>query len=86
MATAVSYNKAPSLLSQSKDYEDWKNLIGIWTELTTLDKKKQGPSLVLTLDGKSQEAALELRSEEVSSEDGVKIILERLDISMQRTS
>ena len=79
MATSVSYNKAPPLLSQSKNYEDRKKLIGICTELTTLDKKKQGPSLVLTLEGKSQEAALELPSEEISSENGVKNILKRLD-------
>ncbi|XP_066913250.1 uncharacterized protein [Clytia hemisphaerica] len=79
MATSVSYNKAPPLLSQSKNYEDWKKLIGIWTELTTLDKKKQGPSLVLTLDGKSQEAALELSREQISSENGVQNIINRLD-------
>ena len=62
MATSVSYNKAPPLLSQCKNYEDWKKLMNIWTKLTTLDKKKQGPALVLALDGKAQEAALELSS------------------------
>ena len=74
-----SYNKAPPLLSSSKTYSDWKKLINIWTELTTLDKKKQGPALVLTLEEKAQEAALELSQEEITSDDGVKHILTRLD-------
>lgn len=79
MATAASYNKAPPLRTSCKSYSDWKKLIEIWTELTSLDKKKQGPALVLTLEGKAQEAALELSSEEISSETGVTIILRRLD-------
>ena len=78
MATA-SYNKAPPLLSSCKTYADWKKLINIWTELTSLEKKKQGPALVLTLDGKAQEAALELSSTQISAETGVATILERLD-------
>ena len=79
MATSASYNKAPPLLTSSKTYSDWKKLISIWTELTTLEKKKQGPALVLTLEGKAQEAALELSSEEITAEAGVKAILNRLD-------
>ena len=79
MATAMSYNKAPPLLSQCKNYEDWKKLMTIWKELTSLDKKKQGPALVLALDGEAQEAALELSSADISSEEGVTKIIERLD-------
>ena len=69
---STSYNKAPPLLSSSKTYSDWKKLINIWTELTTLEKKKQGPALVLTLEGKAQEAALELSPEQITGENGVK--------------
>ena len=78
MAT-TSYNKAPPLLSSSKTYSDWKKLINIWTELTTLEKKKQGPALVLTLEGKAQEAALELPQAQITGDNGVKQILTRLD-------
>ena len=74
-----SYNKAPPLLSECKNYEDWKKLMIIWKELTTLEKKKQGPALVFALDGKAQDAALELTSEEISSDDGVDKIITRLD-------
>ena len=76
---STSYNKAPPLLSSCKTYADWKKLIHIWTELTSLDKKKQGPALVLTLEGKAQEAALELSQEDITDEDGVEQILTRLD-------
>ena len=79
MAMSVSYNKAPPLLTACKNYDDWKKLLTIWTELTTLEKKKQGPALVLALEGKAQEAALELTSADISSEQGVSKILLRLD-------
>ena len=76
---ASTYNKAPPLLSTCKSYNDWKKLINLWTQLTTLDKNKQGPALVLSLDGKSQDAALEIESEQIAQDDGVKIIIKRLD-------
>jgi len=43
MAIAMSYNKAPPLLRHSKNYEDWKKLMNIWTELTTLYKSGKSP-------------------------------------------
>ena len=76
---STSSYKAPPLLSSSKTYSDWKKLINIWIELTPLEKKKQGPALVLTLEGKAQEAALELESTDISAENGVTIIIRRLD-------
>lgn len=78
MASA-SYNKAPPLLSSSKSYNDWKKLIELWTDLTTLAKNKQGPALVLSLEGKAQEAALELDSASIAHDDGVRLIIDRLD-------
>ena len=51
----------------------------LWQTFTTLDKAKQGPALVLSLDGKAQEAALELDSKDISGEDGVKTVLHKLD-------
>ena len=72
-------NKAPPLLSKYKTYTDWKKLLQIWTDITYLEKKKQGPALVLTLDGKAQEAALELTSDEITADDGIENIVKRLD-------
>ena len=79
MARSASYNKAPPLLSASKSYSDWKKLINLWQTFTTLEKAKQGPALVLSLEGKAQEAALELDSKDISGEDGVKAVLIKLD-------
>ena len=47
--------------------------------LTTLEKKKQGSALVLTLEEKAQEAALELPQAQITCDNGVKQILTRLD-------
>ena len=75
----VQHDKAPPLLSFYKSYTDWKKLLQIWTGFTSLEKKKQGPALVLTLDGKAQEAALELTSDEIYADSGVPNIIKRLD-------
>jgi len=65
MATVMSYNSSSPAIA-CKNYEDWKKLMNIWTELATLEKKKQGPTLVLT-------------SADISSEERVTKIITRLD-------
>ena len=78
MATA-SYTKAPPALSNSKSYGDWKKLIKIWKEVTSLDKSKQALALVLSLEGEAQDAALQIESTDLSKDEGVDILLNRLD-------
>ena len=72
-------HKSPPILDVSKNYEDWKKLSKIWQQLTSLDSSKQGPAVVLTLEGEAQQAALEISSEDLSSNTGVNKIIERLD-------
>ena len=72
-------HKSPPILDVSKNYEDWKKLLKIWQQLTSLDSSKQGLAVVLTLEGEAQQAALEISSEDLSSNTGVNKIIERLD-------
>ena len=80
MATDQNIVKAPPKFRKSEDnYEKWKKKFSIWQSLTSLDKTKQGPALVLTLDDETQDRVLELAHSVIASESGVAKILEVLD-------
>ena len=74
-----SVNKSPPQLSKSKSYDDWIKLLKIWKNFTTLEASKQGPAIVLSLEGEAQDAILELEPSVISGDDGVNKIIERLD-------
>ena len=76
----ASHNiKSPPALSKSSSYETWVKELKIWQLFTDLPLTKQGPAIFLTLEGKAREAVLELDVEKLSSQDGVKNVLEKLD-------
>ena len=75
----ATYNKAPPALNKGDNYSTWKKKLGIWQQLTSFEKTKQGPALVLSLDDESQEAVLELTQAVISAEGGVDSIIEVLD-------
>ena len=77
--SSTSYNKAPPKLSGCKTYNDWVKLIGIWLTLTPLEKSKQGPALILSLEGKAQEVALQLDASEISADNGAQNVIEKLN-------
>ena len=72
-------NKSPPLLSKSKSYDDWLKLVEIWRTFTILEPEKQGPAIVLCLEGEAQDAVLELDTNQISLSDGVTIIIDRLN-------
>ena len=78
MAT-TTYTKAPPVFNKGDNYSKWKKKLGIWKTLTSFEKTKQGPSLVLSLDDESQDAVLELTEQEISAEGGVDNIIKVLD-------
>ncbi len=78
MATS-GYNKPPQSLSNCKSYEDWVKLITVWKTLTSLESSKQASALLLSLEGKAQNAALEISTDDLTNDDGVSKIIERLD-------
>ena len=71
--------KTPPALKDDISYESWKKEISIWQRFTTLDKKKQGLAIFLSLDGKAREIVLELDIEVMNNDDGVEKVLEQLD-------
>ena len=75
----MSKSIPPPEFSESMSWTDYKKEIKIWQALTTLDDAKQGPCLYLSLKGKAREAALELDIDAIKGEDGVNLILKRLD-------
>ena len=62
-------NKSPPLVSKSKTYDDWIKLLSIWLKFTSLESEKQGPTIVLTLEGKAQDAVLELHTDVIPGKD-----------------
>ena len=83
---AAFNDKTPPAFNRlSDDYSKWKKKFNIWKTITDLDKKKQGGNLVLRLDDVTQEQVLELiTEEEISSEDGAKKIIQKLDIIFKK--
>ncbi|XP_066911985.1 uncharacterized protein [Clytia hemisphaerica] len=71
--------KAPPALKEDVPYENWKKEITIWQLFTSLEKKKQGLAILLSLEGKAREAALELEVDELNKDDGVSKVLAQLD-------
>ena len=53
-------NKSPPLLSESKSYDDWPNIVEIWRKFTTLEPEKQVPAIVLSLESEEQDAVLSI--------------------------
>ena len=60
-------------------YSDWKKEIQFWQIATNVKPDKQGAAIFLSLTGKSREAVLELTTTEISGENGVDKVLEKLD-------
>ena len=70
---------SPPKMKDAEDYENWKLLIQMWETVTDLEAEKRAAAVILTLDGKSQQAALELEPAKISSKEGIKNLVEKLD-------
>ena len=77
MATAS--NKTPPLFSNSKSYSDWVRLVKLWTKFTDLEVTRQGPALVMSLEDKALDTILELDDTDISHENGVNLIINKLN-------
>ena len=75
---ASSNIKTPPTLDQHKDYESWEKSFKLWQLVTDLKPEKQGPALALALTGKVRDVALELSVDDMSKDDGVSKIMQKL--------
>ena len=74
MAERTNY-KSPPILSDEKGYDVWRNEISMWQLVTDLDQKKQALAVTLCFSGRAREAALEIKAEELNTNNGTKILL-----------
>ena len=71
--------KAPPVFKEDMSCEALKKELAIWTTFTDLDKKKLGPSIFLSLNGKPRASDLEHDIGVINGDKGVEAILEQLD-------
>ena len=69
----------PVFDDENMSWKEYKKEIFIWQALTTLEVKKQGPALYLSLKGRAKEVAKGLSQESIIAEDGIDKILNELD-------
>ena len=67
------------LKSEEDCYERRKNELEMWQLVTDLEKKKQALAVTLSLTGKAREAALNIKSEDLNSDEGMKTLIQTLD-------
>ncbi|XP_029629926.1 uncharacterized protein LOC115207015 [Salmo trutta] len=75
---ANNYN-VPPRFDEKRSYESWKNELGIWTRVTNLDGKKQALAVVLSLEGRARDTALEISVEDLNNDDGMGTLIRALD-------
>ena len=74
---AAGYKNSPKF--EEDCYERWKNELEIWQLVTDLEKKKQALAVTLSLTGKAREAALNIKAEDLNSDEGMKALIQTLD-------
>ena len=68
----------PPKLTDLEEYEDWAREIEIWQAVTSLPLKKQGCAIYLSLDGKINQCCKSIPVNELTGDDGVKVLLNKL--------
>ena len=74
---------APPPLVARENYETWKKEMVLWEMATTVEKKKRAPTVFLSLTGKAREAILELDASLLNTEDGLNVLIKKLDTLFQ---
>lgn len=60
-------------------YSEWKHEVQVWKAFTTLKENKLGPALFLSLEGSARDAAHEVSLEDLSGDNGINVLIEKLD-------
>ncbi len=77
----ASVIKNPPLLEDLENYEQWKEDVLMWKEITDLGKSKQALAVHLTLKGQARQVANQVSTDDKKKENGLEILLEKLDES-----
>ena len=72
-------NKCPPELESKEDYENWKDDVMTWCDLTDLPKEKHALAIQLSLTGRARQAAKQLSRETLKVATGVDVLMKKLD-------
>ena len=77
---AASHALAPPDYDENKTtWREYKKEIEVWSSLTSLPKEKHGPALWMALKGKAKEAVKEMEISEIKVENGLGVMITKLD-------
>ena len=80
MASANSKSYfTPPVLKDGDDFDTWLREVQIWQAVTDLEAKKQGPAIYLTLEGKARKCCSVISVAELSDDNGVKKLTDKLE-------
>ena len=82
----ASKKSAPPRFRNDFLYKVWKSKLSMWTLVTAVPKREQAIVVLLeSLDGnhKAEKAVADSTADELNKDDGLKILLEILDVSFQ---
>nr|XP_039263063.1 E3 SUMO-protein ligase RanBP2-like [Styela clava] len=71
----------PPLIENEKSYANWKKAIKLWSIATNVPKSNQAIVVALSLQDKARELALEIEESVLRSENGIRELLKKLDIT-----
>ena len=71
--------KAPPVYQEGKSYEEFKRDLDIWLLLKVASAEEQGPLVYRTLTGRAKAACNDLTVTQIGSNEGLNLILKRLD-------
>ena len=74
------------MLLWHQTYEHWLKLIKAWRSFIDLPADRQGSALVLSLEDEALDAVLEIDDEDITKENGVDVITERLNRLFKKDS
>ena len=80
MATAKLF--VPPRLGSNDNFEKWLHKTEIWQRATDLDKKKQGPTIYLSLDDKERKTCSDIKVKDLNSDDGVDILIKKIEVTV----
>ena len=72
-------SKMPPVLKDEVDYNLWKNDIKVWSVFTDLEKKRIGPAIYLSLEGKARDVVRDVDMDLLTSDTGYDEIIKVLD-------
>ena len=71
--------KNPPKLNEDMQYEAWVKEVNLWSLCCKLDKGEQGPALALSLSGHARQAAMEIDTGMMQSQNGLQAVINKLD-------